>query len=195
MDFFATLIATIGVVFFVWFYLVAPLLPPREDAQLVALRDAWHKDAQASYAQREFTVPRVNALYALKQQRAVIDGRHPLDGWFSKVCWSKDLGQHVTIAANRKVGAVVVLVPNEDKYDVMTYLVPDDAYDAAMDVLNEHANPSFESILGKRNGDCDGVWGPLYQLALPTKQPRSVNMNAHEAFYHMATLAVAVAAV
>ena len=127
---------------------------------------------------RDFKLPRVNHLYELKQQRAVMNGEHPLNGWYSQVHWSESLKQDVTIAANKTGEVIVALTANCDGYDVLVYKVGE-KYSQAINVLVEHT---------KKDGDVDGIWPELYVLALGIEQPRSKWCSASDAFYYLANL-------
>jgi hypothetical protein len=124
---------------------------------------------------------RVNHLHEIKQQRAVVDGEHPLNGWYSQAHFSESLKQWVTIAANKTGEAVVVITAgepgvNEDGYNVLTYKVPGANYERAINILVHHT---------KKDGDVDGIWPELHVLALETKEPRTKWMSKSDTFYYM----------
>ena len=127
----------------------------------------------------EFTLCRINHLHSLKQQRAVVNGQHPLNGWYSQVHFSENLKQWVTIAANDTAEAIVVLVANNGGYDVLTYHVPGPKYERALNILTHHT---------RKGGDVDAIWPELHILALDNAEPRTKWMGDSAAFYYLARL-------
>ena len=117
----------------------------------------------------EFTVSVTPVFTTLKQQRAVVDGRHPLDSW-------KHKGVGATSVV-RKGTTVVVLVPSisvAGSVDVTTYEVTSE---------NE-ANAILDQVRGKITRET--MWSTFSKNTKWSGGP--ITLTEAKTFYHLVSL-------
>lgn len=117
----------------------------------------------------EFTVSVTPVFTTLKQQRAVVDGRHPLDSWKHK-----GVG---TTSVVRKGTTVVVLVPSisiAGSVDVTTYEVTSE---------NE-ANAILDQVRGKITWET--MWSTFSKNTKWSGGP--ITLTEAKTFYHLVSL-------